>query len=208
MQIPELLKKLEDAGVSPLVVVVCSIAAVVFYFTSIRPSLAEYEKWDRPGMMCSNESIGPRGGRKDRVDPRFPVNPESEFFGGHLNPMDDISRSSKLPDTDPFLDSPKYIHFFSGSYISVNKDSRGFYIDTGSRVLTQQNRAYGSSVPIDEYSQNLNFVEKLSLAYHPNLIGKEIPKDAKLYFDFYKPDVSLVWDGDEKAVFNCFNAES
>ena len=209
MQIPEPLKKLEDAGVSLLVLVVCSIAAAVFYFTSVRPSLAEHERWDKPGMICSNESIGPRGGLKllpsmdqfsecstffslkaegpdfpgcmgsticvmgrqekwesvkdlqcsgpeferetqlkDLVKAQFPSliyspqrfdpNPQSEYFGGHLTPMDDISRYSKLPDTDPFLDSPKFIKFFSGTYFSVNKDSRGFYLDTGSRVLDSE----------------------------------------------------------------------
>ena len=57
MNINDLNEKLASVGLSLLVVVVGGLSILVFFFTSMRPSLVMHEKWDWPGMICSNESF-------------------------------------------------------------------------------------------------------------------------------------------------------
>jgi hypothetical protein len=261
MNINDLNEKLAHLGLSLLVVVVGGLAILVFFFTSMRPSLAMYDHWNRPGMMCSTESFRLSGfvirddwgnywgksktwipggfaneSREAGVLPDYPTYSAPRYnvyavqrfkhrdeavnllfelrskdvdlrgevetapvvggtFGGHLLPID----RTKKPEGDPFLESDFFIRY-AGFEVTLEKDWGRYYADSESR--------YGG----DEYTESSRVGDPVKLFglldLHPDLENREIPDDARVYFDFDDVVVTVEWDGDVQATYSCFNAES
>jgi hypothetical protein len=190
-------QKLRELGVSPIVLVVSVAAIVVFFFTSMRPSLLEYKKWSHAGMICSNESFW-----SPPLDPYIPREHWSVvglIFAGRVYPMESyVPERIIRPEGDPMYDSSYFIRPFGEIPYTVERDGHRFFASKES---------YGGG---DEYSESIqigNPVLFLNLHRHPDLIDKDIPDDARVYFDFESVVATVEWGGEVQATYNCFNSE-
>lgn len=199
---PSNLKHLfDDMGLSLLVVVTGGLSIAVFFFTSMLPSIEEHERWNWPGMVCSNEAF-----RSDLISnlESQPIETQAAFlygrpgthfiFAGHLTPIQRAER----PENDQFLEADYFLNNFGGEDVTLSRDKGRYYADGQSR--------YGG----DKYSVSkdmINAVQFFRLELHPDLENREIPDAARVYFDFKAVVATVEWDGEVQATYNCFNSD-